>query len=144
MSLRRLKNISKKMSFVWRLSDVSSISQKRCIFCDVSETSQNHLLQVFVIFQKYPTKIISCNFRKIIIISDKIDVGPLETLKKLNVFWEQCIDINQICHECQWVDICVRVFAGQRSLKAHFVGVLFTTLSNIFRLIKLYITRWRS
>ena len=117
MSLRRLKNISKKMSFVWRLSDVSSISQKRCIFCDVSETSQNHLLQVFVIFQKYPTKIISCNFRKIIIISDKIDVGPLETLKKLNVFWEQSIDINQICHEYQWVDICVRVLAGQRSSK---------------------------
>ena len=38
---------------------------------------------------------ISCDFRRLITISDKIDVGPSEALKKLNVLWEHCIDINQ-------------------------------------------------
>ena len=32
-------------------------------------------------------------------ISDKIDVGPLKALKKLNAFWEQCLAINQVYHE---------------------------------------------
>ena len=72
------------------------ISQKRCLFRDVSETSQKHLSQVFLVFQKYVTKMISCNFRRLITISDKIDVGPSETLKKWNVLWEQWIDINQL------------------------------------------------
>ena len=48
---------------------------------------------------------------------DKIDVGLLKTLKKSNVFWEKCIDINQVCHEYQLADICVRVLASQRSSK---------------------------
>ena len=79
-SLRRLENISKKMSFR-----------------DVYETSQKLLSQVFLVFQKYVTKMISCDFRRVITISDKIDVGPSETLKKWNVLWEQCININQVC-----------------------------------------------
>ena len=66
-SLRRLKNISKK---ILSLRGLKNISRS----------------QVFVIFQKYPTKMISCDFRRVIIISDKIDVGPLETLKKWNVY----------------------------------------------------------
>ena len=32
-------------------------------------------------------------------ISDKIDVGPLKALKKLNAFSEQCLAINQVYHE---------------------------------------------
>ena len=79
-SLRRLKYISKKMSFPWRLWDVSKT-----------------LSQVFLVFQKYVTKTISCDFRSVITISDKIDVGPWETLWKWNVLWEQCMDINQVC-----------------------------------------------
>ena len=63
-----------------------------------SETSQKHLTQVFVAFQKYLTKIVSCDFRRVIEISNEIDAGPVETLKKRNVFWEQCIAINQVCH----------------------------------------------
>ena len=63
-SLRRLEHISK------------------CLFCDVSEASQKYLSQVYVIFRKYPTKMFSCDFRKVIETSDEIDVGPLETLKK--------------------------------------------------------------
>ena len=98
-SLRRPKNISRKMSFVWRLSDVSNISLKSCLFRDISKTSQKHLLQVFVIFQKYLTIMVSCDFRRITEILDKIDMGPLETPKKWNVFWEQWIFINQVCHE---------------------------------------------
>ena len=94
-SLRRLKNISKKMSFAWRSYDVSGISQKRCLFRDVSETSLKHLSQVFLVFQKYNTKMISCDFRRLITISDKIEVGSPETLKKWNVSWERCIDVNQ-------------------------------------------------
>ena len=51
---------------------------------------------------------ISRDFRRVITISDKIDVGQVETLKKWNVFWEQCIYINQVCHDYQWIDICVK------------------------------------
>ena len=57
--------------------------------------------------------------RKVVKISDKIYVGPLETLKKLNVFREQCIDINQVSHEYQWADISVTVLASQRSSKSN-------------------------
>ena len=94
-SLRRLKNISKKMSFAWRLSDVSDISQKRCLFRDVSETSLEHLSQVFLVFQKYVAKMNPYDFRRLITISGKKDEGPSETLKNWNVLWELCIGINQ-------------------------------------------------
>ena len=79
--------------------------------------SQKHLFQVFVIFENYPKNMVSCNFCSVIEVSDKIDVQPLETLKKRNVFWEQGTAINQMSHQYQWVDICVRVLASQRSLK---------------------------
>ena len=59
-----------------------------------------YLLQAFVTFQKYSMKINSCDFQRLIEISDKIDVGPLEPLK--NLFWKQCLAINQMCRECQW------------------------------------------
>ena len=113
MSLRRLKYISKKMSFLWRFYNVF-IFQKGCLSRDVSETSQKHLFQVFVIFQKYPKNMVSCDFWRVIKISDKIDVQPLETLKKWNIFWEHCIAINQVSNRYQWVDICVRVLTSQR------------------------------
>ena len=87
------------------------------VFRDISETSQKYLSQVFVMFQKFPTKMVSCDFRRVTKIFDKIDAGSLETLKKWNVFWEQCIAINQVCHEHRWVDVCVRVLASQRSSK---------------------------
>ena len=55
MSLRRLKNISKSCL----LCDTSrAYISKRCQFRDVSETSQKYLSQVFVTFQKYPTKMV--------------------------------------------------------------------------------------
>ena len=76
-SLRHLKNISKGVFCV-----TSVRISKKCLFRDVSETSQKHLPQVFVIFQKYPTKMFSYDFRWVTEISDKIDVGQLETLKK--------------------------------------------------------------
>ena len=50
------------------------------LFCDASEIK--HLSQVFVIFQKYPTETSSYDFRRVIKILDKVDVGPSETLKK--------------------------------------------------------------
>ena len=96
-SLRRLEHISKKMSFPWRLWDVSKTSLAS--ICDFSKV---HHKNGFVWF------------RRVITISNKKDVGPLETLKKWNVFWEQCIDINQVYHEYQWADICVRVSVSQR------------------------------
>ena len=78
-SLRRLKYISKKMSFfVASLRRLKNISRK--YFWFFKNISQ-----------------ISCDFRRVITISDKIDVGPSETLWKWNVLWEQCIDINQVC-----------------------------------------------
>ena len=60
---------------------------------------------------------VSCDFRRVTEIFDKIDVGPLETLKKWNVFWVQCMVINQVCHELQLVDVYVRILASERSSK---------------------------
>ena len=34
---------------------------------------------------------VSCDLRRVTDISVKIDMGPLEILKKENVFWEQCV-----------------------------------------------------
>lgn len=62
-SLRCFKYISKKVSFVWRLEGISSISQKRCLFRDVSAMYQKYLLQLFVIFQKHSAKMISWDFQ---------------------------------------------------------------------------------
>ena len=52
-----------------------------------------------MIFQKYPTKMVSWDFRRVTEIFDKVGVGPLEALKKGNVFWEQCLAINEVRHE---------------------------------------------
>ena len=41
---------------------------------------------------------VSWDFRRVTEIFDKVGVGPLEALKKGNVFWEQCLAINQVCH----------------------------------------------
>ena len=113
-SLRRLKYISKKMFFC----DVFKTSQaylKKDVFSVTSLRCPKTFLACILVFQKYPKKLTLCDFRRVITISDKTDVEPLETLKKLNVFWEQCIDINQVCHEYQWADICMRVLANKRS-----------------------------
>ena len=56
---------------------------------------------MLVIFQKYPTKMVVYDFRRVTEIFDKIDVGPLETLKKWNISWEKRIVINQACYEYQ-------------------------------------------
>ena len=45
---------------------------------------------------------ILCDFRRVITISDKIDIGPSETLKKLSVLWEQC---KISMKSAQWGDI---------------------------------------
>ena len=53
--------------------------QKRCLFRDVSEASQ---VSIASIYCKYPTKMVSFDLRRVIEISDKTDVGRLETFKK--------------------------------------------------------------
>ena len=75
------KHLKKDVICVTSLRRLEDIS-KRCLLREVSETSQKHLSQVFLVFQKYVTKIISCDFRRLITISDKEDVGPSETFKK--------------------------------------------------------------
>ena len=49
-------------------------------------TSLRHLKNIsqkyLWFFQKYPTKMVSFDLRRVTEISDKIDVGPLETVKK--------------------------------------------------------------
>ena len=62
--LKRLEHISKNMSFTWRLWDISKTSLAS--ICDFSK------------IQKYNTKMILCNFGRVITKFDKIDVGPLE------------------------------------------------------------------
>ena len=86
-SLRRLKHISKKMSFLWHLWDVSKTSLAG--ICD---------------FWKKPYKMVFCDFRRVTEIFGKLDVGPLETFKKWN---EQCMVINQVCHKYQLALISV-------------------------------------
>ena len=88
-SLRRLKHISKKMSFPWHLWDVSKTSLAG--ICD---------------FSKIPHKTVLCDFRRVTEIFGKIDVRPLETFKKWN---EQCIVINQVCHKYHLAEFCVRI-----------------------------------
>ena len=46
------------------------------------KTSLKCLLEVFGTFQKYPTKTVAYDIRRVIEISDKVDVGLLKTLKK--------------------------------------------------------------
>ena len=135
------------------LRDLSERPQKRYLFCDVFKTSQIHLKkEIFPLtslrrltnisrkyfwFFKYVTNLILCDFRRVIAISDKVDVGPSETLKKWNVFWEQCININQsslpselkFTWEFWQVKDCLNPIES----------VWFTTFSDFFRLIKLYI-----
>ena len=96
---RPLRNISKDVFFVTSLRYLKYMSKKMSFFFfkDVFKTSQKHLSQVCFVFQKYVTKTISCDLRRTITISHKIDVGPSETLKKWNVSWEQGIDISQVC-----------------------------------------------
>ena len=122
MSLIRLKHIS-----------------KRCLIRDVSETSQKHLSQAFVIFQKYPTKMVSCDLRRFVTISDKIDVGQLETPTKFYIFWEQFIYFNQVCHEHIGL-ISAWEFWQVNDRQSLIVCVVFTTLNDFLRLIKLCIT----
>ena len=103
------------------LIDLLEISQKRWLFCDVSETLRllkNISRKYSGLFKNTSQKKWFCViFRMVITISNKIDVGPLKTLKKWNVFWEQCRNINHVCHEYQWADVSVRVLVGQLSSK---------------------------
>ena len=71
------------------------------------------------------------DFRWVIKISDKIDVGPLETLKKLNVFWEQRTDIIQVSPEYHWADTTWKFWQVNDRLSP-IEGALFTTFSDFF------------
>ena len=94
----------KKTSFLWHLSDISNTSQKRRFLCYLFKVSQTYLRKdAYSVTSLIRLKNISGKyfwlFKNILqkwFHADKIDVGPLKTLKKWNVvFWEQCIVINQ-------------------------------------------------
>ena len=89
------------------------------------------------VFQKYPTKMISCDFHGVITVSGKIDVGLLETLKEWNVFWAY-ISIKSVMSISGLLS--AREFWQVTDCQSPILGVLFTTFSDFFRLIKLYIT----
>lgn len=112
-SLRCFKYISKKVSFVWRLEGISSISQNDVYSVMSLRCIKNICCNYLWFFKNTPQK-------WFLEISSKIDARSLETLKK----W------NQVCHECKWDDICVRVLAGRRQSLAE--GVLFTSFSDFF------------
>ena len=119
--------------------------QERCLFRDVSETSQKHLSQVFLVFQKYATKMISCDFHRLITISDKIDVGPSETFKKWNFLWEHYIDINQSSLPSGLISTYLHVLASQGSSKPNSKCIIyyfqwfFSTDQTIYNLFSLWI-----
>ena len=135
--------VKKDGFFVTSLRHLKNIL-KRCLLCDVFKMSRAHLKkdiysniraylwgvsktsrQVFVIFQRYPKNMVWCDFRRVITMSDKIQKVSLETRKKWNVFWEQCKDINQVCHEYQWADISVGVLESQRLSKPNSRGIIY-------------------
>ena len=89
----------KKISFIRHLLDGSSISKKNVFSVTSLRRLKNISRKYLWFFKNTPAKIISCDFCRVITISGKIDVGPLETLKKWNLFCQQCMDINQVCHE---------------------------------------------
>ena len=80
-SQRSLRNTSKETTFCG-VFKTSQTYLRKDVYSVTSETYQKHLSREFVIFQKYPTKMVSCYFRRVTEIFYKIDVGPLETLKK--------------------------------------------------------------
>ena len=68
-SLRRLKHILDKISILWRLWYLSKISLESIYDCS-----------------KISTRMILCDIQRGIEISDKIDMGPLKTVRKWKVF----------------------------------------------------------
>ena len=90
-SLRRLKYISKKMYFLWRLYHVSNTSHKRCFSGDVFRASQTYLKKdVYSLTSLICPKNISWKylwlFKNITqkwFPADKVDVWALKTLKKM-------------------------------------------------------------
>ena len=107
-------------------------------------TSQKHLSQVFLVFKKYITKMTSSDFRSVITISDKIDVGPPETFKKWNVLRDQCRYQYQSIRSVQWADIYVEALASQGSSKPiskciiYFFQWFFSTDKTIYNLLSLW------
>ena len=122
-SLRRLKHISKKMSFPWHLWDVWKIFLAG--ICD---------------FSKIPQKMVLCDFRRLNEIFVKIDMGPLESFKKWN---EQCMVIDQVCHEYPYVSVIWLIYAWEfwkvNDHQSSVVSALFPSFSDFLWLIKLYI-----
>ena len=69
-------------------------TQKRCLFSDVSDMSQNYMY--LWLFKNITQKWLR---------TDKIDVWALKTFKKWNVvFWDQYIAINQ---SVMWPRVCM-------------------------------------
>ena len=62
------------------------MSQKGCLFRDISGTSQKYPSQLFVTFQKYPMKMVSFDFLRVIRISVKIDVGTVTNTQRNKTF----------------------------------------------------------
>ena len=97
-SLRRLKYISKKVSFLWRLWDVSNTSQKTCLFFDVFKTSQIHLKKdVFQIHLKKDVFQVT-SLRHLNHISKKMFIlSCLSCVSKINL--ESICDYSKISHK---------------------------------------------
>ena len=144
---RPLTNISKEMSFLWRLYDVSNTSQKRCFFCDVFKTSQKHLEKDFFfvtslrrlghISRKMSSSWCLWDVSKASLASiygfpnkKKIDVGPSEALKKWNVLWTHCIDINLSSLSSGLIS--TSEFWQVKDRQNQIVSVLLTTFSYFF------------
>ena len=73
---------------------------------------------------------VSCDFRRVTEIFDKMGVGPLEALKKGNVFWEQCLAINQVCHA--YHEISEKEFWQVNDRWSLVISVLLTTTFSDF------------
>ena len=75
---------------------------------------------------------VSCDFDRVIELSDKIDERPVRNTQEIMRFLgtvHRYLDINQVCHGYQWADICARVLASHRSSKLSTDKTLYNPLS---------------
>ena len=96
--------VKKDGFFVTSLRHLKNIL-KRCLLCDVFKMSRAHLKkdiysniraylwgvsktsrQVFVIFQRYPKKMVWCDFRRVITMSDKIQKSIFRNTQEMKRF----------------------------------------------------------
>ena len=108
-----------------------SISRKDAFSVTSLRRLKNAYHKYLWIFKNITQKMISCDFRRAITISDEIDVGPFEILRKWNIFSTQCkIPIKFVMSISG--QIAAWEFWEAKDRQSPIIGILFTTFSVFF------------